>query len=125
MKRLLSIVLTIAFLAGSVCGCKTGTVNGSAGTTAVGNETENSTEEESGAAEVAEEKNEESVEKTGESLKIEEKMTPLYVFSMKNEEVMPLYFISGSEIPYVDIENFAGFMTFIVSFGNVSRIILA
>ncbi len=116
MKRAWAIVLTIAFLTGSICGCKTGTVNGSAGTTAVGNETENCTEETSGAAEVAEEKNEESVEKAGESLKIEEKMTPLYVFSMKNEEVMPLYFINGSEIPYVDIENFAGFMTFIVSF---------
>lgn len=116
MKRVLALLLTVVLLTGSICGCKTGTVNESAGTVAVSNEAESSTEEASVAAEAVEDQNEGSAEPAGESLKIEEKMTPLYVLSMKNEEVMPLYFINGNEIPYVDIENFAGFMSFIVSF---------
>ena len=49
-------------------------------------------------------------------ISVEEKETPLYIFSMQNKESMPLYFINGSEIPYVDIENWAGFMSFIIPF---------
>ena len=52
----------------------------------------------------------------GAGISVEEKETPLYIFSMQNKESMPLYFINGSEIPYVDIENWAGFMSFIIPF---------
>lgn len=114
MKRVLAILLTVVFVTAAISGCNTGTVNNNAGTTTVSSETENSAEEASVATKITKDKKEESAESTGESLGIEEKDTPLYIFTMNSKESMPLYFINGSEIPHVDIEDFAGFMSFII-----------
>lgn len=113
MKKAVSLLMVTVLISSLICGCSTNTGSNSTAAPALETSAESSMED---TAQKPEEVSQKPAETGSHPINIEEKETPLYIFSMSAEESMPLYFINGGEIPYVNMENWAGFMSFIIPF---------